>query len=129
MASIPKQCQICFQIYWLNHNNHFHICLIEKEQQQQKKPKKEVAKKPKPQIRDFICKDCGKKFQSTHKRRVFCSKECAYHYPIKKANEKWLNPKPKKKPKYSLVQLDRMAEWKRIHDDNSWTNRFNGYRG
>lgn len=48
---------------------------------------------------------------------------------IKAANEKWLNPTPRKKPKYSFSQLNRMAEWKRLHDDEFWTKRFNAKRG
>ena len=80
-----------------------------------------------------MCQHCEQEFESGHKHRLFCSKTCSEKGKIKQkikgANEKWAEDKPKKKPKYNFSQLNRMSEWKRLYDDETWTNRFNGRRG
>jgi hypothetical protein len=47
---------------------------------------------------------------------------------IKRANERWLNPKTKKPTNWSFALQNRRDEYKRIMDDNSWLKRFKGNR-
>lgn len=59
---------------------------------------------------------------------AFCSQSCRKSMATKKSNEKWITSPVEKKRKYTLRQLDRIFEWKRTHDDESWTKKFQGER-
>lgn len=91
----------------------------------------EVKKKT---IHNHFCRKCKMEFKSNRKNSVYCSLGCSIprmsqEDRIKKANEKWLNPEEKKKSKWNFGQLNRMAEYKRVFDDQSWTQNYNRYRG
>ncbi len=136
MVCIPRLCDKCQSVYWSDSYGSFHMCQPEKEEEDddfyRPPPKKKKEKVEKPSY-NHACKTCQQEFKSGHKHRVYCSEICSRKgenaKKIKAANEKWLNPTPRKKPKYSFSQLNRMAEWKRLHDDESWTKRFNAKRG
>lgn len=94
----------------------------------------EVKKK---KIHKHECKKCKTPFESNRANSVYCSFGCSYNAKsvnsddrIKAANERWLSPAvPKKKSKWSIDDLNKMSEWKRVWDDESWTRRFNARRG
>lgn len=80
-----------------------------------------------------ICESCGVEFKPTNKRSRFCTYSCkaiTFRKPeqdkIAKANANWL--KPKKSNGFSFGKANRQSEWKRVNDDNTWLNRFQGYR-
>lgn len=139
MVSIPKKCQKCQKcqkIYWSIYENSSHVCFSEKNQKHNEKFNVS-SKRPAPQpmknkstknIHQYICKCCNKIYMGDLTNNTFCSQECRKLMPTKRANEKWINPPPKKRRKYTLRQLDKMAEWKRVWDDESWTNNFQAYR-
>lgn len=82
------------------------------------------------------CIYCGDEFEAKTKRSNFCGDQCRLlsersthrEKTIKNANDRWLQNIERKKSKYSLSQLTKIAEWKRIHDDESWLHRFKGSR-
>jgi hypothetical protein len=136
MPNIPKYCKECDRTYWSNFEYPSHRCINIKEAHLEFKhfKKKETRPfKPKKPFLDYICKTCQAQFKSRRKGRVYCSPECRKKDELKMhiqtCNDKWMNPPPRKKPKYSLSQLNRMAEWKRVWGDESWLKRFNAIRG
>lgn len=78
----------------------------------------------------YVCEECGQESSS----KKYCSTDCRKSGLNKKGREKTLKKsaqtftKEKPKPKYSFEALNRMAEWKRLNDDETWLNRFNGER-
>ncbi len=91
----------------------------------------------KKNVYELICSTCHVGFVSNSKNIKYCSHGCCVNSykmspedKIRIANEKWLNGENKViKKKKSLSQLNKEAEWKRVFDDESWTNRFNTSRG
>ena len=74
----------------------------------------------------FPCEVCGKE---TSKKR-FCSHECialnrrkiGTDATLAKTKEKFLESKKRKG--ISFEELNRIAEWKRLHDDERWLKKF-----
>jgi hypothetical protein len=95
-----------------------------------------VHKIQKKKLYDQNCKTCQTSFKTNRKDVVYCCYSCSKakmpdYDKIKTANQKWLNSEPKKpkKNKISFTILNRQAEWKRVWDDDSWSKKFNMYRG
>jgi len=91
------------------------------------------VKRQKSQLKNDVlypCVVCGMETSN----RKYCSRECQKSQRNKINREKTLLKsgetflKEKVKPKYSLAALNRMAEWKRVNDDESWLNRFQASR-
>ena len=91
------------------------------------------VQRQKSQLKNHIlypCVGCGAETSN----RKYCSIECSRSVKNKAAREKTLQKtketfvKERIKPKYSLAALNRMAEWKRVNDDESWLNRFQASR-
>ena len=74
----------------------------------------------------FPCEACGK--ETSNKR--FCSHECialnrrkiGREETLEKTKEKFLEEKKRKG--ISFEELNRIAEWKRLHDDERWLKKF-----
>ncbi len=136
MVNIPRCCEKCRKVYWSDHLYPVDHC-----QQTyrpslnfdhfKEKPVKE--KKPEKPKYDYKCKVCEAEFKSGQKNRLYCTEICRkkdYNQnKINSANDKWIENKPRKKPKYSFHQLNAMAEWKRLYQDDSWMKSFKAYRG
>jgi hypothetical protein len=133
MSNVQKTCPTCHAIYigdgYKNScTRHCHFKSKYNEQYKLKTKKKMVY--------DHVCKKCKSFFKSNKKASLYCSFGCisrsgkkSNEEKIKEANEKWLLDKPRKKPKYSIKDVNKMMEWKRVWDDNSWSQSFNMYRG
>ena len=69
-------------------------------------------------MQEHTCKNCSDEFVSGHKHRVYCSESCSINGENNKKmsqhNNRWLNPKDKKKTKYSTNERGRMIDRKNI---------------
>jgi len=136
MVGYPRLCSDCKKVYWPEHVLSSHGCekslrsSLNFDHFKEKKPKE---KKPEKQKYDYKCKVCEAEFKSGQKNRLYCTEICRkkdYHQnKLNSANDKWIENKPRKKPKYSMRQLNEMAEWKRLYQDDSWMKSFKACRG
>lgn len=91
----------------------------------------------KKKVFTLVCKRCKSDFEANTPGRKYCSFGCSSFVglseeeKIRKANEDWLNNKPKYVPKRkkSFAQLNREMEWKRVWDDESWARNYQMFRG
>jgi hypothetical protein len=141
MSNIRKKCINCSRIYIGDgyKESCTRECFFKKKYEEHSLANGRYGKKHKVKtvsVHKHICKQCNQPFESNRKNSAFCSFGCSrtqisQDKQIQAANERWLNPKPRKKPKKpkSFAQLNREAEWRRVWDDESWARNYNSYRG
>lgn len=142
MSNVRKKCPNCNQIYIGDgyKESCTRECYFKKQYEDMMVGSGRHADKHKVKKRAIytkICPKCNSEFETNTQQRKYCSFGCSDNSKtteqekINKANERWLQDKPKYMPKNrkSYAQLDREAEWRRVWDDDTWTRNYRSYRG